>query len=336
MPDYLKLRRQLGIGFSEYFDYGLYSANEEVRNAFLGNREQCKYLEVLNPRRYFSICRNKYFSHLFLESVLGGAMAELYCYYNPEYNVAIHERIACSKDDVIRILKDKNVTSCVIKTTEDSHGEGIAVIRRIEYLQDDCVLWRFDGNKVSLSKYLTKTPLIFESVITQTEQFNSFNASSVNCIRFMTTLWPNGDAKVIATFIKIGRNGKCVDNAGAGGNIDAKVELSTGRICDVIQFNGMHKVTPIENHPDSGNRLEGICIDNWEYIKNKVLTYQQALPFCKAAGWDIAITEEGPIIVEVNDFWDRTGQLFIGRGWRHEIKDCYEAWQKHYKKANET
>lgn len=88
MPDYLKLRRQLGIGFSEYFDYGLYSANDEIRNAFLGNREQGKYLSILNPRKYFSICRNKYFSHLFLESVLGyGAMAELYCYYNPEYNI---------------------------------------------------------------------------------------------------------------------------------------------------------------------------------------------------------------------------------------------------------
>lgn len=69
MPDFLRLRTRLGVGFSEYFYYGLYSASEEIRDAFLSNREQNKYLSVLNPRRYFSICRNKYFSHLFLESV---------------------------------------------------------------------------------------------------------------------------------------------------------------------------------------------------------------------------------------------------------------------------
>lgn len=182
-----------------------------------------------------------------------------------------------------------------------------------------------------LSEYLKKTPLIFESIIKQTKQISAFNASSVNCIRFMTTLWPNGDAKVIATFIKIGRSGKCVDNAGAGGNVDAKVDVATGRLSDVIQYNGMHEVKPIITHPDSGTVLDGIVIDNWNSIKERVITYQKALPFCKAAGWDIAITDEGPVIVEVNDFWDRTGQLFIKKGWRHEIKACYEAWQEHYK-----
>ena len=50
----------------------------------------------------------------------------------------------------------------------------------------------------------------------------------------------------------------------------------------------------------------------------------------KAAGWDIAITDNGPVIVEVNDMWDRTGQLFIRRGWKPEIEECYNAWKKYY------
>ena len=61
----------------------------------------------------------------------------------------------------------------------------------------------------------------------------------------------------------------------------------------------------------------------------------------KAAGWDIAITNDGPVVVEVNDMWDRTGQLFLGRGWRNEIRDCYKAWKScgvsypMYRQANE-
>jgi hypothetical protein len=46
----------------------------------------------------------------------------------------------------------------------------------------------------------------------------------------------------------------------------------------------------------------------------------------KAAGWDVAITDDGPVVIEVNDSWDRTGQLFIGAGWKDEIKACFQKW----------
>lgn len=58
-----------------------------------------------------------------------------------------------------------------------------------------------------------------------------------------------------------------------------------------------------------------------------MIGFQQAFPFCKAVGWDIAITDDGPVVIEANDFWDRTGQYFIRRGWRNEIRECYLAWK---------
>lgn len=88
------------------------------------------------------------------------------------------------------------------------------------------------------------------------------------------------------------------------------------------------KITNIQNHPDNSNQLEGDKINNWQSIVNEVLHFQECFPYIKAAGWDIAITNEGPVVIEVNDFWDRTGQYFIRRGWREEIRDCYLAWKK--------
>lgn len=44
----------------------------------------------------------------------------------------------------------------------------------------------------------------------------------------MTTLWPDGTARVLATWL-VGRAGKCVDNAGSGGNVDAGIDSETGR-----------------------------------------------------------------------------------------------------------
>ena len=44
------------------------------------------------------------------------------------------------------------------------------------------------------------------------------------------------------------------------------------------------------------------------------------VPKLEAAGWDVEV-------VEFNDYWDRTGQLFIKKGWKKEIESCYEEWK---------
>jgi hypothetical protein len=100
----------------------------------------------------------------------------------------------------------------------------------------------------------------------------------------------------------------------------------------VTEFNGWRKTKVITHHPDSGALLEGVKIDDWENIVAQVLHFQECFPYVKAAGWDIAITDDGPVVIEVNDFWDRTGQYFIHRGWRNEIRDCYLAWKATGKK----
>lgn len=325
--DYLHLYRTKGLRIDEYYEFEFEKRDEEFKKSFLGLNEQRHYLDFLNPIKYYSLARNKYLAHKVLEST-GVRKSELYCYYEPEGRVYDSAEIASTVADVCRILKQKGVEQCVIKDTENSHGEGVMVVKTIEYLDDDCKLNYFNGKSVMLSEVLGKHPLIFEALIKQTAQFSSFNSSSVNTVRFMTTLYPNGEAKVIATFIKIGRAGSCVDNAGSGGNVDVCVDVETGKIQYAIQYDGWRKISEIEKHPDSGTQLNGVVIDNWEQIKADVIRFQQAMPWCKAAGWDIAITDEGPLVIEVNDFWDRTGQYFIHRGWRNEIRDCYKAWKK--------
>ena len=325
--DYIHLYKTKGLNMNEYYEYEFENRSEEFRKTFLGLNEQRYYLDYLNPIKYYSIARNKYFAHKILENT-GVKKSPLFCYYQPEGKVLDSTDIASTIADVVKILKAKNVQQCVIKDTENSHGEGVIVVKNIEYLDNDCKLYYFNGKTELLSMVLGKYPLLFEGLVHQTKQFSQLNESSVNTVRFMTTLYPDGEAKIIATFIKIGRAGKCVDNAGDGGNIDVCVELETGKIKYAIQYDGWRKIKDIEKHPDSGNQLNGIVIENWESIKQEVLKYQQAFPYCKAAGWDIAITKEGPVVIEVNDFWDRTGQYFIRKGWRNEIRDCYKAWHK--------
>ena len=327
MRDYIALYRTKGLTSEEYHEFEFEKRSEEFRQNFLGLNEQHFYLDLLNPLKYMSLARNKYVAHKMLENT-GIRTSELYCYYQPEARYGENTECAGDLAGVLHILKTKGVQSCVIKTTESSHGDNVWVIKSIGYQDDDAIMTRFDGEELTLSSVLGEEALIFESVVRQTDQFSAFNASSVNTVRFMTALYPDGSAKVIATFIKIGRAGRCVDNAGGGGNVDVCVDVETGEIRYAIQFDGWHNVKDIDCHPDNGNLLNGVVIENWESVKAEVIRFQQAFPYCKVAGWDIAITDDGPVVIEINDFWDRTGQFFIRKGWRNEIRECYLAWKK--------
>ena len=269
MHDYISLQRTKGLRPEEYYEFEFEKRSEEFRRDFLGLDEQRYYLELLNPLKYLSLARNKFVTHRMLENT-GVRTSELYGYYQPEARYA--ENLECAGDlaGVLRILKTKGVQSCVIKTTESSHGDNVWVIKSIDYQDNDAILTRFDGQQLTLSSVLGDEALIFESVVHQTAQFAAFNASSVNTVRFMTALYPDGSAKVIATFMKIGRDGRCVDNAGGGGNVDVCVDVATGEIRHAIQFDGWRHVQDIDCHPDSGNPLNGVLIENWEGIKAEV------------------------------------------------------------------
>ena len=321
--DYLKQYKKKRIQMSEYHEFEFEKHSNEFKDSFLGMIEQGYYLKILNPIKYYTIARNKYLTHLCLEKA-GIPMPKLLGYHNP-YKVNAEQDFAI----LINKLQENGETPFVIKATESSHGEGVYVVNSITKENENLILNLISGKRIELDELLSnKEELIIEELIKQSDQFNQFNKTSVNTIRFMTTLYPNGEAKIIATFIKIGRDGAFVDNAGSGGNIDANIDLSTGEINSVIQFYGFRDTKNISSHPDSGFKLEGTIIKNWDDIKSKIINFQKSLTFIKAVGWDIAITSKGPIVIEINDSWDRTGQLFIQRGWKLEIKDCYNEWRK--------
>lgn len=332
LSDEKRLNRTRGITADEYRDFQLGTRDAAFRDNFLGVKEQRVYLNYLNPLKFYILARNKYLSHLLFEQA-GIRKAPLYAYYQPEGAFPQSGDTAADCAGICTILRRKGVGRCVIKAVEDSHGENVYLVDRLVYGDTDARLSLASGEEKALSELLGDSPKVLEGVVTQTAQFARFNASSVNTVRFMTALYPDGEVRIIATFIKIGRAGRWVDNAGDGGNVDVVVDVETGRLSDAILFEGWDKVRDIAVHPDSGAPLNGEVIEHWEAIKAEVKDFQRAFPYCKIAAWDIAVSDEGPVAIEVNDFWDRTGQLFIRRGWRNEVRDCYEAWKqtgRHY------
>ena len=298
----------------------------EFAKSFLPLKEAYFYWELLNPGRYAVLAKDKYLSHVLMEKA-NIPMPELYAYYHPQMGNSSFESLR-------KELESRNVKSCVVKPAlNGAHGAGVFVCKEMLYTADDVFMIKTDGMRLSLRDFCKQnrtTSWLFEKAVVQTDQIGKFNQSSVNTVRFMTALYPDKSVKVFATFMKIGRAGSDVDNAGGGGNVDCAIDVETGECYNALQFNSYSDVKKVDNHPDSGERINGVRIENWDEIKKCLCDYQARVPQLKAIGWDVALTDDGPIIIEINNYWDTTGQLFLGKGWRNEVRDCYLAWKKYY------
>ena len=145
---------------------------------------------------------------------------------------------------------------------------------------------------------------VVEAFIKQHPEMCKLSPTSVNSLRFVTfssnkkPVTPDGKMVDIAySIVRFGREGAIVDNLHSGGMV-ANVDLETGCLAtDGADRNGDMWVT----HPDTGVTIKGFKIPYFEEAREMV---KEAIATRKVEGyigWDIAISENGPMLLEVND-----------------------------------
>jgi hypothetical protein len=60
----------------------------------------------------------------------------------------------------------------------------------------------------------------------------------------------------------------------------------------------------VEVHPDTGTRFSGLQMPFWKEVLDLCTRAARVTPNLRSVGWDIALTPEGPVIVEGNPDWD--------------------------------
>jgi glutathione synthase/RimK-type ligase-like ATP-grasp enzyme len=77
-------------------------------------------------------------------------------------------------------------------------------------------------------------------------------------------------------------------------------------------------------HPDTGNVIEGFRIPMWAEVVELLERGQRSLPDLRTLGWDIAVTDDGPLIVETNATYDiDIVQVAYQRGVRSDIEEVF-------------
>ena len=137
---------------------------------------------------------------------------------------------------------------------------------------------------------------LIEELVVQHPEMDRMAAGSVNTIRVMTVL-TEGQPHILYASLRIGNSDRPVDNINAGGMF-APVDNETGCLtCEAID-----KDSKVYNaHPKTGCPIKGFQIPFWAEAKQMCLEAAMVVPQMGYVGWDVAITAEGPLLIEGNN-----------------------------------
>lgn len=162
--------------------------------------------------------------------------------------------------------------------------------------------------------------------IEQTGFAKAIYPGSLNTIRILTMLDVETCQAFIATAVfrcGVQKSGP-VDNWSSGG-LSAKVDVDTGTIGKGVAFPVDGRLKWMSHHPESGVRIEGTRIPNWELISKDILRIAQRCYFVPYIAWDVVPMEDDFLILEGNSNSDVNllqvhGPLFTN----HRVKRFFE------------
>ncbi len=125
-------------------------------------------------------------------------------------------------------------------------------------------------------------------------------AGSALCTtRVVTLMNERGKPEIVEAFYRTSvAGGATIDNF-HGGGILFPIDLATGTLrpgCGAV----FDALKPVTIHPQTGQPVAGQAMPGWEAISDLAIRLHTSFSDLLIAGWDIAYTPDGPVVIEVN------------------------------------
>lgn len=257
-------------GYVDYVVFEFYRLNAKERETYVTRGVNDRYVRAFNPKNFWSLIEFK-------------------TSFNQKFAKYIHRKWCdisdCDYDDYIAFITagDFDVFAKVIDGT---CGHGIDIVKRSEIVD----LEAFYNKCKSTGQFL------LEEKIIQNKEMMRLYSGSVNTVRMVTMLAQN-EVHIMFVCLRIGNSG-FVDNLNSGG-MSALVDAKTG----VVTHHASDKNGKIyEVHPQSGVPIKGFQIPMYQESVELVKAAALSMPELGYVGWDIAIGEDAPLLVEANHY----------------------------------
>jgi hypothetical protein len=192
-----------------------------------------------------------------------------------------------------KVLEQYNWSKIFVKPVDGKGGYGIIIFKRVgEIYQTE------DGLEFSedyLIKLSTKNNYIIQAGIKQSIELDEIYPHSINTFRIATENI-NGNVRVVCATLRIGKDGKEIDNSSQDGLV-LGIDIDTGKSLNYAITEAGRKYY---KHPDTGFSFNEFEIKKWDLIKDFAIRSATKMSQFGYLGWDIAVDETGPLAVETN------------------------------------
>jgi len=255
-----------GATLTDYLNYEFYNRSFKERRKYAVVRTQGKFYEKVNPSKYkefFTIKPN------FLNNFKKYIGRD---FFVPEDGI-----------DKLKEFLKKN-KEFMIKPIDGLGGHDV------KKMSSSSV-----KNKEEFIKYLEDNRMFIEELIVQHKKMNTLCASSVNTIRIMTFA-NNNRSEILYAALRVGNGIYEVDNFHKGG-MGVSIDTKTGK----LKGNAIDKdLKEFKRHPATKTIFNNFELPYWKETKKLVRDAALINQNIKVVGWDVAITKEGPVLVEGN------------------------------------
>lgn len=146
----------------------------------------------------------------------------------------------------------------------------------------------------------SETEYIIQKRLLQHLDMRKLYPQALNTLRVVSVIYKD-DVVILGSLLRLGANGSVVDNWAHGG---VAVGVNEDGTLKKWAFFKPGYGTKTDRHPNTGVLFEGYQLPYWNEVVTLVKETHKKLACIPTVGWDIAITEDGPLVIEGNDDYD--------------------------------
>ncbi len=317
------VRLSFGPGKVSFTDYNRlklfdkeYWANEDRRQV-VGERRSAAIWSTINFRKdWWGFFDNKLAGCAYLAAFGLPVIRNLAIYCE---NLKIHgAHVASDKGQLRRFLQCHDHYPLFGKPTDGLQSLGSVALRR--YWPDRDSVETFDGHVIKLDVFIAEIAkhyaagYLFQKLTLPHAAICVLCGDRLATVRVLTLRVGTQAPQVLRVCWKIPAGKNMADNFWRSGNLLAKLDPGTGEVLRAVSGTGVD-LAQHSHHPDTNAPLIGFRVPHWRAVIDTTTEAARLIDQIALIGWDIAVLDDGPVIVEMNERPDFIlPQLADGRG----------------------
>ncbi len=300
----------------EAFRFGLFDPNfpsEEIPRC-ISRKNLTKIQKLLNPASWAPLLRDKSIFYRYCMA-LAIPIPKLYAiFFKSNAGWSYDGSVPTTRDDWEKFFNLRLPREFVTKPAQGAYGEGVNFFSRVEcgFIDASGRSYKTEQLYDALFANLKDDALIIQEQLKNHPELTRFtDTGSLQTVRILTFVDTDGHCHIFHAHLKLILGRSVVDNwqCGLVGNASAAISLSTGFLEPaVIPTSDGSVLRTVSTHPKTGAPFDQFQLPFWPQVCSLVNDTAIKLLPVRTIGWDVAITPNGPVILEGNIWWDPSNQ----------------------------